>query len=332
MIGQETREVERKILAILKVLSDSGEPLGGRVISHRLSEQGIDLCERAVRYHLKLMDERGLTRRVCSRDGREITPSGLDELGTARVWDKIGFLTDRIELLSYLTTFDVSTITGDVPIDVSLFAREDFSATLRTMRCILKAGFCISNLITHASEGEKLGEVVVPKGKIGLATISNVLISGLLLKSGVPIESRFIGLVQMHNFKPVRFVEFIECHSSSVDPLELFISSRMTSVNNAVKTGEGRILASFLEIPTRARSMTEAILENLKTINLCDFFITGNSMEPLYEIPVSANKIGLVLYSGLNPMAAVAEEGINVTNKAMSGVIDIRKLNSCQNL
>lgn len=56
MIGQ-AREVERKIIATLKVLSDSQQPLGGRVIARRLDELGIDLGERAVRYHLKLMDE-----------------------------------------------------------------------------------------------------------------------------------------------------------------------------------------------------------------------------------------------------------------------------------
>ena len=49
MIGQETREVERKTTAILKVLSDSVEPLGSRIICRRIKEQGVDLSERAVR-------------------------------------------------------------------------------------------------------------------------------------------------------------------------------------------------------------------------------------------------------------------------------------------
>ncbi len=56
MIGQQTQEVERKIIAILKVLSDSPRPLGGRVLARHLGDLGIDLGERAVRYHLKLMD------------------------------------------------------------------------------------------------------------------------------------------------------------------------------------------------------------------------------------------------------------------------------------
>src|SRR4030042_697354 len=106
MIVQETHEVERKITAILKVLSDSVEPLGGRTISRRLREQGIDLSERTVRYHLKLMDERGFTHCANHRDGRLITQPGLEELKSALVCDKVGFVTGKIELLANLTTLD----------------------------------------------------------------------------------------------------------------------------------------------------------------------------------------------------------------------------------
>ena len=80
MIGQENRQVERKVIAILKALSDSPEPLGGRVIARRLGEFGIDLSERTVRYHLKLMDEQGLTRSIGRRDGRAITQKGVEEI------------------------------------------------------------------------------------------------------------------------------------------------------------------------------------------------------------------------------------------------------------
>ena len=49
MMGQVTRDVERKTIAILKVLNDSAQPLGSRIISRRIKEQGVDLGERAVR-------------------------------------------------------------------------------------------------------------------------------------------------------------------------------------------------------------------------------------------------------------------------------------------
>jgi repressor of nif and glnA expression len=103
MIGQETHEVERKIRAILQILSDSPRPLGGRVVAQRLKEQGIDLNERTVRYHLKIMDERGFTRQMGDRDGRMITELGLEELRSALVCDKIGFVTDRLKVLAFFT-------------------------------------------------------------------------------------------------------------------------------------------------------------------------------------------------------------------------------------
>jgi hypothetical protein len=57
----ETQDVERKTYSILKVLANSAEPQGSIVIARLLKELGVELGERAIRYHLKLMDEQGLT-------------------------------------------------------------------------------------------------------------------------------------------------------------------------------------------------------------------------------------------------------------------------------
>ena len=62
--GFETQDVERKELAILQVLNDSREPLGARIMARRLKDHGIELGERAVRYHQNLMDGQGLTQLV----------------------------------------------------------------------------------------------------------------------------------------------------------------------------------------------------------------------------------------------------------------------------
>ena len=51
VIGIETQEVERKVNAILKILSESSEPLGARVVARHIKDYGIELTERAVRYH-----------------------------------------------------------------------------------------------------------------------------------------------------------------------------------------------------------------------------------------------------------------------------------------
>ena len=67
-MGFETQDVERKAFAILKILNESQEPMGARIIAQRLKDYGIELGERAVRYHLRLMDGQGLTHLVGRRE------------------------------------------------------------------------------------------------------------------------------------------------------------------------------------------------------------------------------------------------------------------------
>src|SRR5512136_2049310 len=164
MIGTSNVDVERKVNAILRVLRDSREAVGARVIGRQLKEEGIDLSERAVRYHLKLMDERGLTQLV-GRDGRQITPAGIEELQNALVADKVGLFMNRIETVSFRTTFDWRAKKGCVPANLSIFRENDFPKALKAMAGAFKAGLSVGDLVGVAGEGESLGEQIVPKGK-----------------------------------------------------------------------------------------------------------------------------------------------------------------------
>jgi len=325
MVGFETQTTERKELFILKVLNDAQTPLGARVISRRLQDHGISLGERAVRYHLKFMDERGLTKLV-SRDGRVITERGLEELNNALVRDKVGFAITKIELLAFRTNFDLERHRGTVPVNISLFARGKFERALQAMRPAFAAGLCVSDRVAIAREGERLGDLVVPSGKVGLATVCSIVINGTLLKAGVPIDSRFGGILQMHNNLPVRFVELIHYAGSSMDPSEVFIRARMTSVRQVAKTGGGKILANFREIPAICRPIAEEVVEKLKSAGLGGLVVMGKVSEPVCEIPVEVNKIGMVLLGGLNPVAAAEEAGIEAENYAMSTVMEYEKL------
>lgn len=327
MIGVEAQEVERKELFILKILSDCDEPLGARVIARRLQDHGIYLSERAVRYHLKLMDERGLTRLV-SRDGRLITELGAEELSNALVRDKVGFALPRIELLAFRTNFDWEKRTGVIPVNVSFFPVAKFDRALQAMKPVFAAGICVSDLVAIAREGEQLGELTVPAGKIGLATVCSIVINGTLLKAGVPMDSRFGGILQLRNHKPLRFVELIHYAGSSLDPSEVFIRARMTSVRNAARTGNGKILANFREIPALCRPLAEKVVAKLKEANLGGLIVMGNTSEPVCEIPVELNRIGMILIGGLNPVAAAEEAGIEAENHAMSTVMEYQKLTS----
>jgi repressor of nif and glnA expression len=324
-MGFETQDVERKTIAILRILSQSSEPVGARVISHDLKKQGIGLSERAVRYHLKLMDGRGFTESV-GRDGRLITQLGREELESALVGDKVGFVASKIELLAYQTEFDLVNSQGRVPINISFFPERQFKKAIEAMKGAFRAGICVSELVAVARQGEKLGGIIVPQGKIGLATVCSIIVNGCLLKAGVPMDSKFGGILQIKNHKPLRFVELIQYSGSSLDPSEIYITSRMTSVEQVARTGGGRILANFRVIPAICQPIAEKVVAGLKAANLGGLLMMGEVSKPVCGIPVEVNKIGMILIGGLNPVAAAIESGVEVENRAMSTVMEYRDL------
>ncbi len=324
-MGFETQDVERKGFSILKILSESSKALGARAIAYHLKDHGIELGERAVRYHLKLMDERGLTQLI-GRDGRLITESGVEELKNALVRDKVGFAISRIELLAFRTDFDWNKRTGSVPVNVSFSPQKRFSKALQAMKPVFEKGLCVSDLVAVAQEGEPLGESIVPRGKVGLATVCSIVLNGTLLKAGIPMDSRFGGILQIRNHKPLRFVELIHYAGSSLDPSEVFIRARMTSVTEVAQKGDGKILANFREIPAPCRPIAEKVVSGLKEVGLGGLLLMGNTSEPVCEITVELNRIGMILLGGLNPVAAVEEAGIEVESHAMSTVVEYQKL------
>jgi len=322
----ETQDVERKVLAILNTLGDSQEAVGSTIIAKRLKGLGIELSERAVRYHLRLMDERGLTQLVGRRDGRIITDLGQSELKKAMVTHKVGYALSRIETLAFRTNIDLDKRTGFIPVNVSLFRKEDFNKAMRIMKPIFQAGLCVSDLVAVASEGQSIGDLVVPEGKTALSTVCSIVVNGTLLKAGVPIDSKFGGILQIRNRNPLRFVELIHYAGSSLDPTEIFIRANMTSVAEATEDGSGEILANYREIPAICRPLAEEVEAKLKDAGIGGILLMGNTSEPVCEIPIELNQIGVVLTGGLNPVAAAAEAGIISESHAMSTVIDYQTL------
>jgi len=325
-MGFETQDVERKTIAIMKILRDSPEPLGARVIAQSLKDYGVELGERAVRYHLKLMDERGFTQLLGRRDGRVLTERGIEEVESALVKDKVGFAISRIELLAFRTAFDPDKLSGLIPVNVSFFPKDMFNRAVDVMKPAFETGICVSDLVAVAAEGGTLGDLTVPNGKVGLATVCSVVVNGTLLKAGVPMTSRFSGILQIRNNKPLRFVELIEYAGCSLDPSEVFVRAKMTSIREVASTGQGRILATYREIPAPCRAMAEDVVAKLKSARIDALLVMGGTSEPVCEIGVELNKIGIILYNGLNPVAAAVEAGIEVENHGMSTVMEYQHL------
>ncbi len=327
MVQNTGSDTERKVVAILKVLNESSEPLGSITIARELERHGIFLSERAVRYHLRITDERGYTQPL-GRDGRMLTPQGAEELRAALAPEQIGFIVEKLELLAFHTTFDPQKRTGQVPVNTSLIDSDKFKKALAAMRDAFKAGICVSELVAVAPEGEKLGSVVIPHGKIGLATVCSVVINGVLLKAGIPVESRFGGVLEVRDSKPRRFVAIINYAGTSLDPSDQYIRAGMTSVAQAAKTGNGKILANFREIPAPSRVVVDEKLAMLKEVGIGGVYALGNTSEPVSQMAVGLNRVGMVLLGGLNPVAAAVETGIKVENIAESGLIDFQQLQS----
>jgi repressor of nif and glnA expression len=115
----------------------------------------------------------------------------MEELNNALVAAKIGFVLEKIELLAFRTSFNIERGISMVPVNISLFLKERFTKALQSMKGAFKAGLCVSDLVAIAPEGEILGEVLVPRSKVGLVTVCSIIINGSLPKANIPIDSRF---------------------------------------------------------------------------------------------------------------------------------------------
>jgi repressor of nif and glnA expression len=200
------------------------------------------------------------------------------------------------------------------------------------MKPVFERGLCVSDLVITARAGEKIGDGIVPKGKTALGTICSVVINGTLSKAGVPMDSRFGGIMEIKNHKPVRFVELINYAGSSMDPSEVFIRARMTSVLEVARKGEGKLLANYREITALCRSIVENVVVQMKEVGIGGLLTMGNASEQVCEIPVELNRIGVVLLGGLNPVAAAEEAGIETDSHAMSTLVSYQSLTNIKKL
>lgn len=319
------KDVERKIVAILNILKDSEGPIGARIISNELKKQGIELTERAVRYHLQMMDERSLTERI-GRKGRIITPRGIKETNDALISDKVGMVINKVDTLSYRTTFDIETKRGDVVLNISVIPKEQFDKASEVMKEVFAANICVTDLVAKAEEGEYLSGIVVPEGKVGLGTVCAVTINGILLNHCIPVYSKFGGILQVNNSDPLRFTEIISYNGTSLDPAEIFIKSKMTDVLGAMSGKPGKILAGFREFPAICLDKVQMILNKLGKIGIGGVIALGKPSQPILEIPVSTGCVGMVVLGGLNPIAALEEAGIETENMAMSTMMEYSEL------
>jgi len=219
---------EEKRLAILRILRDANGPLGSLKLTERLAALGHEMSERTVRFYLLDMDKVGLTLNL-GRSGRAVTEKGLSELDTARSYEKVGFLSAKIDQMTYKMDFDLAGRTGRVVLNVSVIERSQLRRSVPLIQDVFAAGYSMGTLMTLLRPGEQVGETPVPEGSVGIGTVCSITLNGVLVAHGIPINSRFGGLLELRDRKATRFTEFINYDGTTIDPLEVFIRSVMTT-------------------------------------------------------------------------------------------------------
>ncbi|MDY6892679.1 MAG: NrpR regulatory domain-containing protein [Chloroflexota bacterium] len=321
-MGEKTRE---KQLSILSILRGSDIPLSSSRISEELAAFGQHVSERTVRFYLKRMDEDGLTQSIGKR-GRHITQKGLSELDSSRIMERAAFMSAKIDQMTYRMDFDITDRSGTVVINITLVEPGQLLERVGMICKVFEKGYAMGQLVALLEPGESIGHITVPEGMVGVGTACSITLNGVLLKYGIPTNSRFGGLLELQGGKPTRFVEIITYDGTSIDPLEVFIRSGMTNYIGAIETGNGRIGASFREFPAESRELVEKLAHKLENVGLGGFVRIGRISQTLLEIPVSEGRVGAIVIGGLNPVSILEETGLRAYSRALAGLIDYNRL------
>ncbi len=318
-------KTDAKRLLILKILSEEDEPLSSQIIKERLQERGTSLSERTVRFHMLAMDKAGLTE-YKEKKGRYLTADGYKELARNQVYDRVGFLSSRIDELSYQMNFNWKRQKGTVLVNVSLVPLENSSVVYHLMAPVFESGLTMGQKVAVFRPGDKVGDLEVPQGYFGLGTVCSITLNGVFLSCGIPVTSVFGGLLEVSGSRPDRFAAIINYNGTSLDPLEIYISSGMTNCRGAAEAGHGYIGASFREIPAGSLDQVTEVHGKLTEMGLGGILKIGYSGHSLLDIPVADGRVGIITAGGLNSISALAEADIQVKSKALSGMIEYDRL------
>jgi len=316
---------KKKELLILSALNNAEAPLTSGRIAEELMTLGHEVSERTVRLYLQRMEGDGLTAGSGKR-GHTLTSLGLNELDSSKIIDKVGFLSAKIDRMTYQMNFDLNTTSGSVVINVTVVDPHLFARNIPDISRVYRDGYAMGHLMTFLGPGETLGHIAIPDGMIGVGTVCSITLNGVLLKHGIPTSSRFGGLLELRDKKPTRFVEIIMYDGTSIDPLEVFIRSGMTDYMGAIRSGNGRIGASFREFPAESREAVEHLGEKLQRIGLGGLMRIGRPGQPVLDIPVNEGRVGAIVIGGLNPVSILEETGVRAYSRALAGLIDFARL------
>jgi repressor of nif and glnA expression len=308
---------ERKYIEILRILRDHQDPMGAKRLSELMAERGFVLSDRAVQYYLSYLDSMGFTEKI-GNQGRILTPAGMAETDNALVDDRIGFIISKLERLAYRSTFDPATSTGDVAYNLSIVPEESFEKTEAIFNEVVQAGCGFFNSYKVIDRDPR-----IPAGYVGFITLCSISMDGVFQRKGIPVKMAYGGRLEIENGIPQQFLDLIGYRGTTIDPLELFISSGLTSISGYARTRTGIALANVREVPVSAQHQVE---ETIRLMNACGFLFPVTMGSQVFNLPPNPHRLSIVAFSGLNYIGNCVEHGIEVKTEIGAGNIQFSKV------
>ncbi len=241
------------------------------------------------------------------------------------------FVNHSIEDFAMQVTYDPVSDEGMVVYNLSVIKNEDLEFAVSVLKDAYKTGITVSGRTKFFSSGEKIDGYVVPKGFTGIGTICSVTFDGLLIRRGIPITPIGGGVVEIEKRTPLRFTHIILYEHTTIDPLQVLLSQKTTSVTSVMRTGSGSILANIREFHMEAEPQVGMVLDELATSSLSGVLEVGIPNLPLLGVPVSPQFIAIAAVGGTNPMAAIKEGGRWVQTQALKGLMEIGEMEEIRN-
>ena len=307
-------ESEYRMIEILRILSVQEKPTGSKLIADELKNKGFNLGERAVRYHMQILDEKGYTERR-GYSGRVITDLGREKLEKGLIYDQVDFIHSKFEEMIYLTDFNYMEQKGNVVVNTSTIYNEE---SINILEEIFKSGLSVSPYV-HLNNVEN-------NDKIEVTTICGTTIDGILLNEGIASQLQYGGLLQIEDSRPIKFTDIISYRKTSITPLDAFTNSGLTSVLDVIKTGNGIIPANFRLIPGVSRQKTVDIINKLNKIGINGVIGISDEGKDILGLPVPDGMVGICIIGGIAPFCALKELGQEIDIKIAEEIKDFNTL------
>jgi len=307
-------ESEHRMIEILRILNEQDKPTGSKLIADELKNKGFNLGERAVRYHMQILDEKGYTERM-GYSGRQITNLGREKLEKGLIYDQVDFIYSKFEEMIYLTDFNYITQEGNVVVNTSTIYNEE---SIDILKDIIGSGLSVSPYVNLNRVGSN--------DEIEVTTLCGTTIDGILLNEGIPSQPQYGGLLKIEDSQPIKFTELISYKKTSLTPLDAFSSSGLTSIHDVVNSGNGIIPANFRLIPGIGRQKAVEIISKLEKIGIGGVIAISEEGKDILGIPVPDGMVGISIVGGITPFCAVQEENQPIDIKIAEEIRDFKTL------